>query len=439
MKWIKRLAVFSLSFVAVVALIGLSSKPKTARATAGPQIFMSRASAARTTGLHMGLSGSYGDDSGISSVGAFPIGGTLSNVNFSVSAAPGAGKSWTVTIQDNGSNTLLTCTISNPATSCSDVSHSATIAAGDLLVAFISTVGTPASANLYVNEQFSPSTSGQTAFLFASAINNWSTTTENHNVYPDNSNPYALESNVAAIIPEAGTFQDLYTGLASAITSGSYALTLRDFTANSTTTLTCSITSSTCNDTTQSVTATANDLMDMAVVPSTPSAAKSGGGGIEFTPTVAGDFDFVEVWGGSSFDAQSTTDYHPINATLSANATESLAQEAAGAMTVTGLSVSIVSAPGGAGKSRTFTLNDGGVATAATCTISNAATTCTWSGSVTVAQGDLLDISDAPSGTPAFTYGSTAIIANANTTPPVAVRIIRLHGHVRLHGNVRFR
>lgn len=58
---------------------------------------------------------------------------TLQNFAVKVSAAPGTGNSLTFTFRDAGSSTGVTCTISNAATSCSDVTHTAAITAGDLI------------------------------------------------------------------------------------------------------------------------------------------------------------------------------------------------------------------------------------------------------------------------------------------------------------------
>jgi hypothetical protein len=59
--------------------------------------------------------------------------GTASTLVFSLSAAPGASNTATITLRKNGADTALTCTISDPATSCSDTANSVTFTDGDLL------------------------------------------------------------------------------------------------------------------------------------------------------------------------------------------------------------------------------------------------------------------------------------------------------------------
>ena len=64
----------------------------------------------------------------------FPTGGTLKNLYVDLPAAPGAGASRTFTVRKNGVPTALTCTIADPATSCSDTVNTVSFAAGDTAV-----------------------------------------------------------------------------------------------------------------------------------------------------------------------------------------------------------------------------------------------------------------------------------------------------------------
>lgn len=57
----------------------------------------------------------------------------ISNLFVSVSPSPGVGNSVTITLRDNFNNQSLSCTISGGSTSCSDLVHSFTPNAGDLL------------------------------------------------------------------------------------------------------------------------------------------------------------------------------------------------------------------------------------------------------------------------------------------------------------------
>lgn len=87
--------------------------------------------------------------------GFWPVGGTFDFMYVNVSAAPGgAGKSWVFTLRINGSNTILTCTVSNAATGCSDLTHAATITAGQTIDISAVPTGGPAIAVPTVTMQF---------------------------------------------------------------------------------------------------------------------------------------------------------------------------------------------------------------------------------------------------------------------------------------------
>ena len=69
-----------------------------------------------------------GDESTVNKYVA--ISGTFKNFGCVAATAPGSGQSVTCTLRVNGSSASVTCTISNSATSCTDVTHTATISAG---------------------------------------------------------------------------------------------------------------------------------------------------------------------------------------------------------------------------------------------------------------------------------------------------------------------
>lgn len=63
--------------------------------------------------------------------GVMAVACTVSAMYVVLSAAPGSTKSWTFTLRKNGSDTAITCTISDPATTGNDTAHTVTFAAGD--------------------------------------------------------------------------------------------------------------------------------------------------------------------------------------------------------------------------------------------------------------------------------------------------------------------
>jgi len=60
------------------------------------------------------------------------ISGTASSLYCASSAAPGASASWVMTLRIAGSDTTVTCTITDPATTCNDTTHSTSVTAGNL-------------------------------------------------------------------------------------------------------------------------------------------------------------------------------------------------------------------------------------------------------------------------------------------------------------------
>jgi hypothetical protein len=59
--------------------------------------------------------------------------GTLKNLRVSLGAAPGSSESVVFTVVINGSASALTCTISNTDKVASDLSHTPSASAGDLI------------------------------------------------------------------------------------------------------------------------------------------------------------------------------------------------------------------------------------------------------------------------------------------------------------------
>src|SRR5439155_246596 len=58
---------------------------------------------------------------------AFPVSGTISQLQVFVQGSPGPGKSWTLTLRVAGTNSSVTCTITGAATRCSDLVNTAAI------------------------------------------------------------------------------------------------------------------------------------------------------------------------------------------------------------------------------------------------------------------------------------------------------------------------
>lgn len=95
-----------------------------------------------------------GDNGGQSSDNAgnrtlVPSDGTLRSLRIQSDAAPGASKSYVVTIRKNGSDIAITATLSGASqTTASDLSHTVSVAAGDAISVKVAPSGTPAAARI---------------------------------------------------------------------------------------------------------------------------------------------------------------------------------------------------------------------------------------------------------------------------------------------------
>jgi hypothetical protein len=85
-----------------------------------------------------------------------PVGGTLSELHVLGTAAPGAGASWTPTVDRNGTPTTLTCSIAGPARSCTDSSRVA-LAFGDKLDLEVTPFGKPVLTKILWSAKITPS------------------------------------------------------------------------------------------------------------------------------------------------------------------------------------------------------------------------------------------------------------------------------------------
>lgn len=370
-----------------------------------------------------------GTTANTTNAGIMPIAGTFSNLYAYSSQAPGGSANWTVTLEDGASLKAVTCTITSAVTTCNDTTHTFTAAAADLITVQFAANSAPAAASLWFSIQFSPTTVNQTAW-FPNNGPTFSTTVNNYIPLASiGLGTAANETTDTVIVPEGGTFQNLYAGFGASSSPGNYVFTVRNFSGNATTTITCTVASATnCTpDTTHTYatstppTGSIGDRMDVAVAPnSSPTARVFAGGGIGFTPTTAGNFDFANWF---NTDAQAVTRFAPLMGngnTIVEGSTTLYAQ----AMTITDMQV-YINTTSTAGKNRAFTIRDNSSDTSATCTISGGSTSpannsCRWSGSLTINLGDQLDISDVPSGSPNITTGNISIVASIPATPPAA-------------------
>lgn len=356
--------------------------------------------------------------------------GTIDNLYFHLTAAPGAGTSRTITIRKNNTDQALTCAVSNTNTTCTDTGngHAFTVAAGDVLSWSSALSGTPSSATGSLSFTFVPTTpndtlvmarapttqTGSTAFASTNngQISTWNTT----------------EANRQNVVPDAGTISNLYLQVtAAAGAAKSYAYTVdKNTTAQA---LTTSITGAgsgagitTANDTTHSFTVAKGDLIDYSAAPSGTPAANSSGLGIKFVSSTTGNFPMMANTNATA-DSSSASEFIVPMGDRGVS-TESTAQAPATvAFRITGISVQTTD-PGGTA-SRLFGVRVNG-STIFSCTILHGTTACSATGSAPLNIGDLLDTIDTPSGSPATGNPMVSLIGTAVPVPVVAGGLLTL-------------
>ena len=71
-----------------------------------------------------------------------------------MSAAPGAGKSYTLTISNDGANTTVGCVVADGAATCADTSNSVAFEPGELISHRATPAGGPAASRIQWTAKF---------------------------------------------------------------------------------------------------------------------------------------------------------------------------------------------------------------------------------------------------------------------------------------------
>jgi hypothetical protein len=349
-----------------------------------------------------------------------PVAGNLASMRARVAAtAPTGAQTWTITILKNGSDTGLECVIGSGSAGKCNVTASVAVAAGDYFSVRIRPTNTPTNSRIQVSAVFAPTVANDTVLLgHAVSFSNSAT-----QVQAVGTNYAVGASRRRSIVPDGGTVDKLYvvSNAPGAGASGK-AYTYTFLNKNVGTTATCQVfeTATTCNDTTHSFSVTgqsggtpsttiADDLSVSAAPTSTPTTAVTGFGA-RFVPTTAGRFPVIGSYN-TGFSGTSTFYYQLTGGEGVGTSTEINNQSLGISMTAEKMSVKLTSAPG-VGKSLTVTLRVNGSDTALSCTVADTNTGCDVSGSVSVADDDLVGFSSTPSGTPTVSELGVSILAS---------------------------
>ena len=197
-----------------------------------------------------------------------PVAGTVQNLYIGLKTAPGAGKCKTFTLQQNITNTALTCSVCDTNTTCNDTTHPISVSAGDSLLTVSTMTAGSAGSILYGGYTFVPTTAGQ----FVSTVSSdsgisGSGSTDYLNVSGQDVNVNSSEA-IAYSLSLAQTAKTIYAKLSGPPSAGqSYTITL--MVAGSPSSLTCTISDSatTCNGSSD-VTITDAQTVDIRIVAS---------------------------------------------------------------------------------------------------------------------------------------------------------------------------
>lgn len=220
-----------------------------------------------------------------------PIGGLIDGLFVVASTAPGGSASYTITLQKNGVPTNVACTITGAATSCSST-NSFSIAAGDKYSIQSVPASSPASSTLRISSIFDSHTKGQAIFVTSDGNSLPSTSTAEFTGVCGKTN-WNSTSTRGILMPTNGTVSNFFveqtvaSGIAASGKSRQYFV-LKN-TVQTPVTCTVSETATTCNDTSNSFTFVAGDILLFEQIPTATPSATNVVLGLAFTPDIDGE------------------------------------------------------------------------------------------------------------------------------------------------------
>lgn len=334
----------------------------------------------------------------------FTVAGTIKSLKLNMSVVPAAGKTWAATVYLNGSSTAATATFDSTG-AIADWTGSVSTSPGDVAVIFLHPVGSPSSSAPQLTVGWTPTTTNDTVIATGADGGTFSTSATNFLQPFSSTSPGTGSSRTNGVFPDGGTIDKLYV---SSVAPGTAASGKKyDYTPPvnlGATTITAQIleTATSANDTTHSTAVSAGNFLNFQAVPTSTPTASDAAIGVRFVPSTTGAFPYIN---GNQALSPSNSVATFVNITGGDSvvlASESLVQTPARSQTITKLQVKVQTAPGagGSGKKFTYAVRVNGVDSALTCDILNTATTCSATGSVTVNDNDLLDLSITPANTP---------------------------------------
>lgn len=345
-----------------------------------------------------------------------PVTFDLTKFYFTLSSAPGTGTQRNISVYDAGTAVSPSIQIVDTATTGSDTLYADMVSAGNTIEIINDPGGTTPAAstsNLWLITQTSTNQA-----LFAASNTAASTSATNYMGVSD-TGLQTVSTSAEQVMPEAGSFQNMYASLTSGtLSSGSYTVVINVAGSDSTQSVVLDSTHQTRQTAGAPVSFSAGDKVYIKITPSTPSASRMIGVGVEYvTANTNRPGNGVLLSSIPANASNSATVYsHWYGSPANWRATR---LDAYGApVYITDMYV-LISAACGVGASRAVTFLINAADTDASVTISGAsATTGSWHGSVPVNLGDALVVKQVPTATPTAATVKFGIVFNSNPTFP---------------------
>lgn len=193
--------------------------------------------------------------------------GVIDKLYVNLSTAPTAGNSYAVEVFKNGSATGVTCTISDTATTGSDLTNTVSVSQGDLITVKQTPTGTPAAMALRAGVRFTPTTNGESMLgCFFSTVP--TANVDRFIAVSGSSGDVSDETLVYNLAPVAFTAKKMALSLGTGPGGGTRtrSVWLRQGTgsqSDTSLTCTCTDTATTANDNSNTVSVAADDLIDI--------------------------------------------------------------------------------------------------------------------------------------------------------------------------------
>ncbi len=342
--------------------------------------------------------------------GLVPISGTFQNLMMEITIDPenGAGtQSYTFTLRVNGSDSDITCTISQGSTTCTDFINTVAVSQDDIVGFTVTPANLPTDTgnHYYHSIEFVPDVSNEVALIAGADSSQFSDSVQialcPHTTCDRDED---VADDKAVIFPTSGTLQGLRVVLDTAPDNGG-GIQSRTFTMGA---VDCTITEleTTCNSGGDTETITAGEELVFTTTPSgTPAPAVGdsvGDWGMVFIPDTPGEFPIMlSTDDGASISNSVTTYIQPFGADTTARTTESRQQQLTSAIEIRNIYGSVTADPGTGADTWDLTLSVNEVDKALTCQIDgDSPFTCNASATISLSAGDLFSTQIVPTSSP---------------------------------------